>query len=118
MQTFISAAVLTLLLATGCVSPRTQIVLDPVGPAPARAGTSLREGTLVVFSAPDTYPHFNGVPYHIYYTDYKLNSTDGILLKEIHNDSGTTMEGPTEVNLAPIRSQHALQVMDWSPFRS
>jgi hypothetical protein len=100
MKTFVSVACLAFLLTTGCVSTQPLIPLDAIGPGPASA-TSLANGLLVVFSAPDPSAHFSGVPYHLYYTDYKINSSDGTLLKEIRNDSGSTIEGPAKIELPP-----------------
>jgi hypothetical protein len=101
MKTFVSAALLSVLLTTGCVANRPQIVLDAVGPGSASTTTSLVDGALLVFSAPDPSAHFSGVPYHLYYTAYEINSADGTLLREVRNDSGGTIEGPAKVELPP-----------------
>ena len=53
----------------------------------------------MVYTAPDPHAHFDGSSYHRYYSDYEVRSEDGALIKKVHNDSGTVVEGPVEVNL-------------------
>ncbi|HSU52759.1 MAG TPA: hypothetical protein VLT36_01725 [Candidatus Dormibacteraeota bacterium] len=53
----------------------------------------------MVFTARDPHAHFNGSPYHQYYSDYKVCDEQGNLLQTIHNDSGTYVDGPAEVKL-------------------
>ena len=75
------------------------MVLDTVTPessAPHAAGMS---SGLVVYTAPDPHAHFDGTSYHLYYSDYEIRSEDGGLVRKVHNDSGTAIEGPVEVNL-------------------
>src|SRR5271157_1984636 len=87
-------------LICGCASYHHALALDPVGPAPHEPSRSVSEGLLVVFSAFDPTPSFNGNPYRSYSTDYRVLSSDGNqLLKEVQNNSGKLLDGPKRVQL-------------------
>jgi hypothetical protein len=92
----------TLLLAAlplaGCASNGHGLVLDPVGP-PVFQPSAGSNGTLVVFSAYDPNAHFNSLPYRRVHSDYSLVAADGTRLQTIHNDNGTSVEGPKAVLL-------------------
>ena len=92
----------TVLLAAlplaGCASNGHGLVLDPVGP-PVFQPSAGSNGTLVVFSAYDQTAHFNRLPYRRVHSDYSLFAADGTRLRTIHNDNGTSVEGPNEVLL-------------------
>ncbi len=90
-------------LLPGCATPPRGLVLDPVGPAPAPAVGDESTGSLIVFSAYEESAHFNASPYHHWLTDYKIYSIDRELLRTVHNDSNTVVEGPTRVKLTPGR---------------
>jgi len=89
------------LMTSGCASPKGGLVLAPVGPPSLPPAVDSSLGSLVVFSALDSQPHFNGFPYRHYYTDYKILSDDGKLAQKVRNDNGTSWEGPAEVQLPP-----------------
>src|SRR5215831_15091620 len=99
MKAFAPSTLLLLTLASGCASPRGGLVLDRVGPASDETGHN-SHGTLTVYSDLDSSPHW-GNPNHIWYSDYQVLSDNGDLLKTVRNDSGTTVEGPVKVQLAP-----------------
>jgi len=92
----------TLLLVSlslvGCASNGPGLVLDPVGP-PVFQPSAGSNGTLVVFSAYDPNAHFNSLPYRRVHSDYSLLAVDGTRLQTIHNDNGTSVEGPKAVPL-------------------
>ena len=83
----------------GCVSHKEALVPSSVGPAPATSARSDATGSLVVYSAFDPHAHFNAFPYHAYYSDYKIFTQTGELLRTVHNDSGMVLEGPVTVAL-------------------
>jgi len=96
--------VATAALAAGCASHPANVVLAPVGPErppSAPALTADQQGTLVVYSAFDDNPNFNGrdLYYHRAYTDYVIRTDTGHLLRRVHNDSGTTVLAPATVDL-------------------
>jgi hypothetical protein len=90
-----------MLLLVGCSSPRTALVLDPVGPAPVQTSPQRAgNGVLVVFSAYEAGPNFaNRDPYRPACSDYKILSETGALLRAVHNDSGTILQQPAAVPL-------------------
>ena len=99
-----STAIVTLALAStilisGCLSRPRNLVLDPIGPPSTGRVGSGSDGTLVVFSAFDSSPRFGPRPYHRRHTDYQILSPSGQLLRAVHNDTDTMLEGPTEVEL-------------------
>jgi len=88
------------LLLCGCASPRrSEIVLDAVTPETSPARVIPDSSALVVYTAPDPHAHFDGTSYHMYYSDYDVRSEDGTLVRKVHNDSGTAVEGPVQVRL-------------------
>ena len=103
MKSIFPAFFLAAVLGSGCAFHERGLVLDPVGPAAFTSEPDPSNGSLVVYSALDQAPHFNGVSYHIYYSDYKVLSDEGALLRKIHNDSDSVTEGPVRVKLQPGR---------------
>jgi hypothetical protein len=100
MKTFLPCFFLALLLC-GCVSSRrSELVLHTVTPDSPPARAAEENSALVVYTAPDPHAHFEGASYHMYYSDYEVRSENGTLIKKVHNDSGTVIEGPVEVKLA------------------
>ena len=88
------------LLVCGCASTNhSEVVLDTVTPESSAARPAEDQSGLVVYTAPDPHAHFGGSPYHMYYSDYEVRSEDGALVRKVHNDSGTVVEGPVEVHL-------------------
>jgi hypothetical protein len=87
------------MLLSGCVSGG--LALDTVGPVPAQtAAVNPDEGTLMVYSAYDANADFNSRdPYRPEYSDYKICTSDGKLLRRVHNDSGTILQDPASVEL-------------------
>ena len=91
-------------LLPGCSSDRNALVLAPVGPAPGQPSTtfSSTNGTLVVYSACDVSANWNARdPRRPVYSDYKIFSGDGNLLRAVHNDSGTMLQDAVPVELPP-----------------
>jgi hypothetical protein len=89
-------------LLSGCASDRSGLVLDPVGPPPGQSSTtsSSTNGTLVVYSAYDVDANWNARdPRRPVYSDYKIFSPDGNLLRAVHNNSGTILQDPVPVEL-------------------
>jgi hypothetical protein len=84
-------------LASGCTAPCGGVVLAPVEPS---AGRVAGAGSLVVYSAFDVNPSFNSRDSERqHYSDYKILTEDGRLLRVVHNDSGTLMQDPLQVAL-------------------
>lgn len=87
-------------LGPGCRTTKQGVVLDPVGP-PVLSKTKIStQGTLVVYSAQEVDADFNARdPYRPEYSDYKIFTPDGNLLRRIHNNSGTLLQDPLPVSL-------------------
>jgi hypothetical protein len=98
------AILLATLPLAGCAYDGHGLVLAPVGP-PSPQPTSGADGSLVVFSAYDPNAHFNSLPYRRIHSDYAILTADGKLLQNVHNDNGTSVEGPKEVLLPAGRYQ-------------
>jgi hypothetical protein len=98
---FITAAA----LLSGCVTGRNSLVLDAVGPEwsqPVEESSTLTNGTLVVYSAYRISADFDeSDPRRPEYSDYKIFTTDGKLLRKVHNKSGTILQDVVPVALAP-----------------
>jgi hypothetical protein len=77
-------AVLLSLQLSGCATNKQAQVLDRVGPASTEPGAG-KDGSLLVFSAPDTSAHFNTVPYRPIYSDYAILTEDGKLVQNVIN---------------------------------
>ena len=87
---------------SGCASNRSGLVLDPVGPSlgQSSAMSSSTNGTLVVYSAYNVDANWNARdPRRPVYSDYKIFSQDGNLLRAVHNDSGTMLQDAVQVAL-------------------
>lgn len=97
----IAATILAGWLA-GCATASAPLVLAPVGPAPAASASGAATGTLVVYTPFDPRPHFTDVdPDRQHHTDYTLQGPDGRLIRRVHNDTGTVLDGPVAVALPP-----------------
>lgn len=103
MKIRVSSVLLSAMIPwVGCASHG--LVLAPVGPPTHQrvaASTGSPSGSLVVFSALDPSPHFNALPYRTFYSDYRVFSESGALLQRVHNDNGTSLDGPKTVTLPP-----------------
>lgn len=88
-------------LLSGCVSGRSGLALDTVGPIPTQTrAANPADGTLLVYSAYDVNADFNSRdPYRPEYSDYKIYTTFGDLLRRVHNDSGSILQDPASVKL-------------------
>jgi len=89
-------------LIAGCVHPSLShpIVLDRVGP-PA-VNNAEGTGSLLVFSQSSVdMPDNTLATRRVHYSDYKIFSDNGQLLRTIHNNYDNDWEGPREVDLAP-----------------
>lgn len=93
------ASVLAALLLQGCASDRNHLVLDPIGPPPGLTANHGSMGTLIIFSAFDSYAHFNDNLYKRLYSDYKIFSDDGALLHVIDNNISGVSGGPKPIKL-------------------
>ncbi len=57
-------------------------------------------GTLVVYSAYEVNADFNARdPYRPEYSDYNIFSSDGGVIRRVHNNSGTNLQNPLPVSL-------------------
>jgi hypothetical protein len=98
----VSMMLAPVILQLGCASNGGGLVLDPVGPPPIQSATVGSKGSLLVYSAFDVHADFTGTdPDRQRYTDYRIFSEDGTLLKVVHNDTRSLLEGPVEVGLSP-----------------
>jgi len=84
-------------LAIGCTTARTPVVLAPVGPARPEQQAGVATGYLQVYSA--AWPYFDGV-YYYPHTDYRIYSEDGTLLERVRNATAWMDENPALVRLA------------------
>ena len=82
----------------GCVSDGHGLVLAPVGP-PVYQPSGRANGSLIVYSAYDQVAHPNSLPYRRIHSDYSILGMDNKPLQTVHNDNGTSAEGPKEVVL-------------------
>ncbi|MGO8765001.1 MAG: hypothetical protein ACLQSR_07690 [Limisphaerales bacterium] len=92
-------------LLSGCASSNHGLALDTVGPAPSPiVNANSATGSLVVYSAYEVNADFNSRdPDRPQYSDYRIYSADGKLLRKVHNDSGTIFQDPLRVTL-PVGS--------------
>lgn len=97
---FIAASTLLSSCATG-----NKLVLDTVGPPPSQptmTGPTSDYGNLLVYSAFRRNADFNSRdPYRQEHSDYEIDSTDGILLRSVHNNSGSIYQDVVSVPLPP-----------------
>jgi len=86
----------------GCASGN-DLTLGTIGPQlPQPAGVSTATGSLVVYSAFETGAAFNSRNESGQsYSDYKIFTSEGRLLQQVHNDSGTMEPSPVAVRLTP-----------------
>jgi len=91
------------ILLIGCVTSKSGLVLDPVGPSIAQPPAAHpNTGTLTVYSAFDVNADFNSRdPDREEYSNYRINLPDGKLLRRVQNDNGSNFGSPAEVSLAP-----------------
>jgi hypothetical protein len=95
------AASASVIVFSACASSGSALVLEPVGPPVAPAATAAF-GTLVVFSAYSVHAPALGEPDNRQrYTDYRIFSPTGQLLRTIVNDAGLAVAAPVPVNLPP-----------------
>ena len=87
-------------LLSGCATGKN-VVLDTVGPAPAQTlSANSNEDTLMVYSAYEVNADFNARdPNRPEYSDYKIFSADGKILRRVHNNSGTILQDPAQIKL-------------------
>src|SRR5580700_6949874 len=102
----LAAACISLLLA-GCATSNHSLVLQGVGPNPtAAANTTSTQGTLLVYSAYEVNADFNTRdPHRPVYSDYRILTPDGRLQQLVHNNSGTMLQRPLQVDL-PAGTYH------------
>ncbi len=91
---------------TGCATSNyDKLVLDTVGPPasdPTTMSSHSTHGILLVYSAFRRNADFNARdPYGHEYSDYEIFATDGRLLQRVHNNSGTILQDPAQVDLPP-----------------
>jgi hypothetical protein len=102
---FTSLALVSLAtLFSGCVSPRSAMVLDPVGPPVSMPATYSTDGSLLVFSAYDSGQNGLGDPEQAQrHSDYRLFDPEGKLVETVDNRAGSWGVDPASVALAPGR---------------
>jgi hypothetical protein len=93
-------------LLSGCATGN-RLALDTVGPPlPQPAAANSTNGILIVYSAYEVNADFNSRdPCHPEYSDYRIFTTDGKLLRRVHNNSGTIFQDPVSVKLPPGKYQ-------------
>jgi len=100
---FTSLMAMTGALLCGCAADHNNTAWAPVGPATGQVATAEPDpgsGSLVVYSAPDVNPELNSRDDRRQtYTDYKILTEQGSLVKYVHNDSGTLSQKPVPVSL-------------------
>lgn len=98
---------LILVVATGCWSG---CAVDKNGPVAVAAGPPVAtssqavstNGTLLVYSAFRATADFNARdPDRPEYSDYRISTPDGKLLRRVHNNSGTILQEAVPVKLPP-----------------
>jgi len=89
------------MVLSGCATGDHEVVLASVGPGPlARVNPSATNGTLVVYSAHEHNANFNSRdPSRQEFSDYQILSAPGEFRQMVHNDSGTILQRPVEVEL-------------------
>jgi hypothetical protein len=99
---FVLSVVTVSALLSGCATGNS-LVLGTVGPIPAQTAVgNSSNGTLVVYSANKVNADFNmRDPNGHEYSDYVIFTTDGKILQRIHNNSGTFLQDPAQVELPP-----------------
>jgi hypothetical protein len=90
-------------LWSGCATGKDDLVLDTAGPSPDQAqANNSTNGTLVVYSAFKRNADFGSrAPNSPEYSDYKIFTTDGEILRKVHNNSGTILQDAVPVELSP-----------------
>ena len=96
-----SVLLLAVVPAITYAAGRHGLILDTVGPVASATPAPGTNGALVVYSAFDVSGHFQGIPQHLYHTDYEIRSDNDKVLRTVHNDSDTVVPGPAEVVLPP-----------------
>jgi hypothetical protein len=96
----ITAGGMAFLLA-GCASFQKGIVLEGVGPDPASVvNIGAVHGNLLVYSAYEIDADFSSRdPRRPEYSDYRILAGDGKPVEQVHNNSGTILQRPKEVEL-------------------
>lgn len=95
---FSTGLVVVVALLSGCAAAKHPISTTSMATASAGA----KNGTLLVYSAFEDNADFNARdPNRPEYTDYNLLAADGRRLRRIHNNSGTILQSPVPVSLAP-----------------
>jgi hypothetical protein len=98
-------ALSAVLLLSGCASHANKLALAPVGPAPMpTADGQSTDGSLVVYSALESYPDLNAEnagwdTKHQDYSSYKILRADGTPLKSVANNAGRWTLHPQQVEL-------------------
>ncbi len=101
---FIVMPVVAGIFLSGCATGgKNGLVLETVGPSPdQQAAGNSTNGVLLVYSAYEVNADFAGRDRRSpEYSDYKIFTTDGRLLKKVHNNSGTILQDAVPVELAP-----------------
>lgn len=101
MKTYYAVVLLTAsILWFGCALGPRDMVLEPVGPSPTPVAQTSGEGSLMVYTAYDVHaPGIGDYEHRHHYTDYKILTEDGKLLRTVHNDIGTAVRQVAEVHV-------------------
>lgn len=94
IKLFLGAVIVA--MVAGCST--TPQVLDRVGPAPPKVGSSVGEGRLVVRSATETHPDGDST-YYYPHTSYDIYTPDGKRFKWVENHVGMNDQSPMLVTL-------------------
>lgn len=95
--------ILAMAVWSGCATGNNEFALDPVGPSQGQPSVAkATNGTLLVYSAFKRNADFGSRdPNSPEYSDYKIFTADGKLLKKVHNNSGTILQQAVPVGLSP-----------------
>jgi hypothetical protein len=107
---FILGATIVAMVA-GCST--TPQVLDRVGPAPPKIGSSVGEGSIVVHTATETHPDGDST-YYYPHTSYDIYTPGGKRFKWVENHIGLNDESPTLVTI-PAGEYNVHALSDFGP---
>ena len=88
-------------LWSGCAFGPRGMVLEPVGPSPASVAEGPGEGALVVYTAYEVnFVSAGDYEHRHHYTNYKIFTADGKLLRTVKNDVGAEFRQAAHVSLS------------------
>ena len=104
---FTLTLIMAVALFSGCATKKGGLALNTVGPASDQTTmANSTNGTLIVYSAYEVNADFAGRDRRSpVYSDYKILTGDGRLLRKVHNNSGTILQDAVPAELAPGKYQ-------------